>query len=88
MGHWLFSITYFLFIFLYVGTGLVWFGGWDWLLVLEKKQLSYIILFVCIWSEHNIFFPNVLALLISVFVSALKNETKKIRKNCINFYKL
>ena len=44
MGHRLFSITYFLFIFLYVGTGLVWFGGWDWLLVLEKKQLSYIIL--------------------------------------------
>ena len=61
-----------------------WAGCWCW----RKKQLSYIILFVWIWSEHNIFFPNVLALFVSVFVCALKRGTKKIRKSCINFYVL
>ena len=60
---------------------LVWFGGWDWLLVLEKKQLSYIILFVCIWSEH---------ILPQCFCSfclclCLCPKKKRIRKSFINF---
>ena len=59
---------------------LVWFGGQEWLLVLEKKQISYIILFACIWSEH-IFFPMFLLFLsVSVSVCALKNKQKKEKK--------
>ena len=51
--------------------------------MLEKKQLSYIILFVCIWSEDIIFFENVFTFFCQCLCLRPAKEKNKKKHICI-----